>query len=328
MEKLPSVNLLKQILKNYFNEVEGLLGVAICDRDGFIIASEFKEGDEEESDSVIGAISAILDNYIDRIKSEFGTEGNFFNITTTGHKKFAYCSQGPQSILTTVANSEKVGDIELRVYSEHIAGKVELILDGNEDVSPEIPEIIKALAKTRGGELPRVQGEFSNKLILTGDFSVGKTSLIRRFVENVFKEDYISTLGVQISKKIITLTEKIKMNFIIWDIGGQSFQMAPYRTRFYNGANAAFIVIDRSRQDNLKSVEKWYNDIKNAIPRNIPIIIAGNKSDLVDQLVISENEIREIAKQFGFHYILTSAKSGENVNDAFLYIAYRVIETL
>ncbi|MHA1931952.1 MAG: GTP-binding protein [Promethearchaeota archaeon] len=326
MEKLPSSKLLREILKNYFEEVEGILGVAICDRDGFIIASESKEGDEEESDSILGAISAILDNYIERIKSEFGTQGDFFNMTSTGEKKFAFCSQGPQSILTTVTD-QSTSDIELKVYSEHIAGKIELILDGNEEVSTEIPEIIKALAKTRAGALPKA-GEYSNKIILTGDYRVGKTSLIRRFVENSFKEDYISTIGVQISKKTVNLTDQNKMNFIIWDIGGQSFQMAPYRAKFYNGANAALIVIDRSRPGNLKSVEKWYNDIKTSIPKNIPVIIVGNKSDMVDQIVISKDEIKRVAKQFGFHYILTSAKTGENVNDAFLYIAYRVVETL
>ena len=326
MEKLPSAKRLREILKNYFEEVEGILGVAICDRDGFIIASEFKEGNEEESDSVLGAISAILDNYIDRIKSEFGSEGNFFNITSTGEKKFAYCSQVPQSILTTITD-QSTSDTELKVYSEHIAGKVELILDGNEDVSTEIPEIIKALAKTKAGALPKA-GEYSNKIILTGDYQVGKTSLIRRFVENAFKRDYISTIGVQISKKTIHLTEENKMNFIIWDIGGQSFQMAPYRARFYNGANAALIVVDRTRPDHLKSVEKWYNDIKASIPKNIPIVIVGNKSDLSDDIVISKEEIRDMAKKFDFHYILTSAKTGENVNDAFLYIAYRVIESL
>ena len=327
MEKLPRGKLLREILKNYFEEVEGIVGVAICDRDGFIIASEFIEGDEEESDSVLGAISAILDNYIERIKSEFGSQGNFFNMTSTGDKKFAFCSQGPQSILTTVTD-QSTSDTELKVYSEHIAGKIELILDGNEDVSTEIPEIVKALARTKIGALPKLAAEYSNKIILTGDFQAGKTSLIRRFVENAFKEDYISTIGVQISKKTINLTEQNKMNFIVWDIGGQSFQMAPYRARFYNGANAAVIVIDRTCPGNLDSVEKWYNDIKTSVSKNIPVVIVGNKSDLTDQIVISKDEIKEVAKSFDFHYILTSAKTGENVHDAFLYIAYRVIETL
>ena len=324
---LPSLKILKVILKHYFDEINGILGVAICDRDGFIIASQFKEGNEEESDSIIGALSAILDTYIDRIKTEFGTQGNFFNITETGDKKFAFCSQGSQSILTTVANQE-TSDTEIRVYSEHVASKIELVLDGNEDVSPQIPEIIKALAKTRGGTLPRGGGEYSNKLILTGDYSVGKTSLILRYVENKFGKNYISTLGVQISKKTVNLNDTTKMNFIIWDIAGQIGQMATYRSRFYNGANAAFIVIDRTRAGNLNSIEKWYNDLKKSIPRNIAIVIVGNKSDLVDDIVITEEEIRDVAKKFDFHYILTSAKTGEHVNDAFLYIAYRAIENL
>ena len=323
MEKLPDETLLKPILVNYMNEIDGVLAVAICDRNGFIISSEFKQQAADES--VIGVISAILDSYIDRIKSEFGTFGNFFNITTTGDKKFAFASMGPHSILTTVADPS-TSDVELKVYSEHVASKIELILEGNVDVSPQIPEIIKALSKTRGGQLSKLEGEFSNKLILTGDYAVGKTSLIRRFVENKFEQDYISTIGVQISKKIVIISEQTKMNFIIWDIGGQS--LAPYRKKFYAGANAAFIVVDRTRKDHLKSIDFWFNDIKKQIPKDIPIVIVGNKSDLVDGIVISEDDIRTIAKEFGFHYILTSAKTGVGVNDAFLYVAYRVIETL
>ena len=327
MERLPSASLLKEILVNYFNEVEGILGVAICDRNGFIIASESKQENEEESDEIIGALSAMLDSYIDRIKAEFGTSDTFFNITSTADKKFVFSSMGPNSILTTVAE-QSTTDIELKVYSEHIASKIELVLSTNEEVSPKIPEIIKALSKTRGGQIPNLVGEYSNKIILLGDYAVGKTSLIRRYVKNKFERDYISTIGVQISKKVVNLSETTKMNFIIWDIGGQVAQMAPYRAKFYNGANAAFIVIDRTRSGTLNSIEKWYQDIKKSVLRNIPIVIVGNKSDLVDKIVISEEELKEIAKKFGFHYIVTSALTGENVNDAFLYIAYRVVETL
>ncbi len=326
MKRLPSTDLLDEILQNFFKEVEGLLGVAICDRNGFIIASESKEENEEESDAVIGALSAMLDTYIDRIKAEFGKTDSFFNITETGDRKFVFSSMGPNSILSTVAD-QSTTDIELKVYSEHISSKVELILTGNQFVSPKIPEIIKALSKSRGGKLPDLAGEYSNKIIFCGDFSVGKTSLIRRFVENRFEKDYISTIGVQLSKKTMLLSEKTKLNFIIWDIGGQR-QFDLNRARFYNGANAAFIVVDRTRPDNLKSIKKWYSDLKKAISRIIPIVIVGNKSDLVDEIVISEKQIKEVAKQFDFHYILTSALTGENVNDAFLYIAYRVVENL
>jgi small GTP-binding protein len=316
-------NLFSTLLKNYLNEIDGAIAVSICDRDGLTIASQDKE--EFNNESIIGVVSAVLDSYIDRIKQEFGdkTETNFMNITSTGDKKFVYCSMGPNSILTTVANLD-TSDIALRIYSEHVASKVELLIEGNEDVSLKIPEIIRTLANTKGGTLPT--GEFSTKLILVGDFQVGKTSLINRFVKNEFQESYISTIGVEISKKVVDIGEKTSINYIIWDIGGQVQQMIPYRKRFYTGASAGFIVIDRSRPEHQKSIEKWYNEIKESVSSNLPIVIVGNKSDLSD--VVSENDIKEIADKYGFHYILTSAKTGENVNDAFIYIAYKFLETI
>ena len=250
-------NLFSTLLRNYLNEIDGVIAVAICDRDGLIIASEDKE--EFDSESIIGVVSAVLDSYIERIKKEFGTESNFLNITSTGDKKFAYCSMGPNSILTSVADLS-TSDIELRVYSEHVASKVELLIAGNENISLEIPEIIKTLSKTKEGKLPR--GEFSIKLILTGDYKVGKTSLIKRFVDNLFQDSYISTIGVEISKKVIEIGEKTSINFIIWDIGGQITQMIPYRKRFYSGANACFIVIDRTRSEHQNSIKTWYDENK------------------------------------------------------------------
>lgn len=316
-------NILNTLLENYLHNLNKVRAVAICDRDGLILASKGTEEEEKSSDSVIGAISAVLENYIDRIKREFGTTETFFNITSTGDKKFAYCSRGPNSILTTIAEPE-APDTEIKVFSEHIAGKVELILKGKENVSLEIPEIIKALAKSRSGELP--SGEYSAKIILTGSYKVGKTSLVRRFVENKFKDSYLPSIGVDITKKEIELEEETKVNFILWDIGGQRKQMEPYRKRFYKGANSALIVVDRTREDTLESVETWYNDIKDSVPVKIPIVIAGNKSDLKDEIVVSEERIKQKAEEHGFHYIITSAKTGENVNDAFLYLAYRVVE--
>jgi len=229
---------------------------------------------------------------------------------------------GHHSILTTIADPS-TSDVELKVYSEHIAGKIEMLLEGNENVSIKIPEIIRVLSKRREGKLPK--GQFTAKVILTGDFKVGKTSLIRRFVENNFKEDYISTIGVEISKKSIIMDESTKLNFVLWDIGGQIGQIRPYRQRFYDGANAAFIIVDRTR-DHLDSIKTWLKDIKESVPSNIPIVIVGNKSDLNEEVVITEEQIKVIAKQLDLHFIVTSAKTGENVNEAFLYIAYRFIE--
>jgi len=266
-----------------------------------------------------------IDSYMDRILKEFGAEEKFFNITATSDKKIAYCSMGPNSILSAIAEPS-ASDTELRVYSEHIASKLELILQGNENVTVEIPQMIKAISKTRGGELPK--GKFSSKIILTGDFGVGKTSLVNMFVQNLFRESMQSTIGVDISQKLVELGNETKINFVIWDIGGQLSQIAPYRKRFYEGANSAFIVVDRTHPKTLKSVEVWYNDLKKYVPLDIKIVLVGNKSDLVENIEVSEYDLKKVADQFGFHYILTSAKTGENVNDSFLYMAYKFLESV
>ena len=313
--------LLKTLLSNFMSNVKGILEVIISDREGFVITSESKKDAGDES--VLGAIAVTVDSYIERIKREFGTESSFFNITIIQEKKFAYCSMGSKSILLTISDLLTT-DTELRVYSEHVARKVELLLEGNEHVSLEIPTIIKTLSKTKDGKIPT--GDYSLKLILTGDYKVGKTSLILRFVQNLFKDSYQSTIGVDISQKVMQLSESTMIRFIIWDIGGQIDRMAPYRKRFYGGANSALIIVDRTRSGSLKSVEKWYEDIRRYVDANINIIIVGNKSDLVNEIVVSEEDLKNVANQYGFSYLLTSAKTGENVNDVFQYIAYKFLE--
>jgi small GTP-binding protein len=309
---------LKTLLLNYLNSIEGVIVVAVCDRDGFVITSE----GEEQDDIIIGGISSYVENYIDQLKDEFGIENNFFNVTTTSDKKFVFCSQGPNSILTAITEIS-TPDVQLRVLSEHVAGKIELILEEQEDISLEIPDAIQFLSKTKEGTLST--GDFTKKVIITGDYQVGKSSIIRTFTKNEFTDDYISTLGVEISKKDYNLNEKTKITFVIWDIAGQIQFMAPYRAQFYSGANAAFIVIDRTRQGNIKSIKSWYTDITKDLPSNIPIVIVGNKSDLKDKIIISEEEIKSVADELGFHYILTSAKTGENINESFIYVAYKIL---
>ena len=305
------------------NHIEGIIEVIVSDREGLIITSLSRgtAGDE----SVLGAIAAVIDSYIDRIKREFSEETSFFNILTVGDKKFAYCSMGLNSILLTISDL-KTSDTELRVYSEHVAEKLEIVLEGNDNVSFEIPAILRLLAKTKDGKIPT--GEFTMKLILTGDYKVGKTSLILRFVQNQFKKSYESTIGVEISQKILNLSENTNLSFTIWDIGGQVTMMIPNRKKYYIGTHAAFIVVDRTREDHLKSINFWYNEIKTQIDDKVSVIIIGNKSDLTNEIVISEEDIREVAEKYDFQYVLTSAKTGENVIEAFTFMAYKFLENV
>ncbi len=267
-----------------------------------------------------------FDRHLDKIINEINATDVFCNVISTEEKKVAYCSKGPKSLLTTIA-LPSITDVELRAFSEHIAGKVELIMDGFENIDIDIPQVIKTIAKTKGGELPK--GKFYLKTILVGDFKVGKTSLINRFVRNTFKADYQSTIGVDLSEKLITLNEDTDIQFIIWDIAGQKKSIAPYRKKFYKGANFAFIVLDRTRPNNIESIRDLYNDIKDHATSEIIFVLIGNKSDLADEIITSEEDIKKVADHYGFHsYILTSAKTGENVNDAFVNIAYTFLESV
>lgn len=318
------INKLQTILKNYRAELD-LIAVAVVDQNGFIIASEMK--DMSEDDSVIGATTGLIDSYFDRIKKEFGLQTGFFNITSTEDIKFAYCGAGNDAILTSISLKD-ISDNKLKVYSLYIADKVKKIIDGEENISVEIPEIIRAMANMKEGTFPK--GEFTSKLIVTGNFQVGKTSLIRRYVENKFSENYISTIGVDITTKLMNISNDCNVNFVIWDIGGQITQMTPYRRRFYHGTNSAFIVLDRTRKESLDSVEKWYGDMKSLITslEHIPIVLIGNKSDLIENIEITSEDLKKKAEEYGLHFIETSAKTGENVSDAFNYIAYRILERI
>ena len=151
----------------------------------------------------------------------------------------------------------------------------------------------------------------SKKVLLVGSFGVGKTSLIRRFVLNEFSEDYISTIGVRVSAKIVSI-EKEEIKLLIWDIAGiYSEEKIP--KSYFLGASAAMFVFDVSREETYIDIENQLNIVKNISGlKNITLV--GNKKDL-----ISEVELAEIIKNIPITIdLITSAKENDNVEDAFI----------
>ncbi len=154
----------------------------------------------------------------------------------------------------------------------------------------------------------------AKKVLLVGNFGVGKTSLIRRFVLNEFSEDYISTIGVRVSTKIVKFKEE-EIKLLIWDVAGVS-DNDKIPKAYFLGSSAAMYVFDLSR-------EETYNNIKNQVEtvkelsglKNITVV--GNKKDL-----LSSNEIEQIIKSISISVdLITSAKDDENVEDAFVKLA-------
>lgn len=154
----------------------------------------------------------------------------------------------------------------------------------------------------------------AKKVLLVGNFGVGKTSLIRRFVLNEFSEDYISTIGVRVSTKIIELnTEQIKL--LIWDVAGTSDDEKVPKAYFL-GASAAMYVFDLSRAETYLNLEKQLNVVKELSGLK-DITIVGNKKDL-----LTHSELEALKKTVTIPIdLITSAKENENVEDAFVILA-------
>ncbi len=154
------------------------------------------------------------------------------------------------------------------------------------------------------------------KMCVIGEAAVGKTSVIRRFVFDKFNDRYIATIGTKTSAKAlqVTVDEKVfDLKLQIWDVlGVRTFSKIQKNT--YKGANGAFIVLDITRKKTMYSFEAWLLSLYK-IAGEIPVVVLANKKDLKAEFGIEE--IEALVKAYGFPYFLTSAKTGEDVSEAF-----------
>lgn len=158
------------------------------------------------------------------------------------------------------------------------------------------------------------------KICLLGDYSVGKTSLVRRFVEGQFDDKYLSTIGVRISRRTTQRADR-QLNLLIWDLAGaQEFNT---QSSYLVGVTAALIVCDLTRHDTLASCAKYAQQVW-SINRAAPLIFVGNKVDLTSACTITEAELRANSDLLHGDYALTSAKTGQGVEAAFERLTDRI----
>ena len=161
------------------------------------------------------------------------------------------------------------------------------------------------------------------KICLLGDFAVGKTSLIRRFVEDRFDDRYLSTIGVKISRKPIEMAD-FTLNLLIWDLaGGDDFSKAG--ASYLRGAVAALIVCDLTRPDTLSGYEFYAGQMRQIVPDAV-LLFAGNKADLTEERAISAEELQVVSQKLDGTYLDTSAKSGYQVEKAFQLLAQQLTD--
>ncbi|XP_073457097.1 ras-related protein Rab-32-like [Aquarana catesbeiana] len=161
--------------------------------------------------------------------------------------------------------------------------------------------------------------EYLCKVLVVGDVGVGKTSIIQRYVHNIYSQCYRATIGVDFALKIIPWEKDTMVRLQLWDIAGQ--ERFGHMTRlYYREAAGALVVCDLGRATTLQSVHRWKEDLDSKVSlRNgdpIPTVLIANKCDLLPYRGYSQ-DVEELGQQLGFTDChMTSAKENVNIHEA------------
>ncbi|MDH3528645.1 MAG: GTP-binding protein [Acidobacteriota bacterium] len=157
------------------------------------------------------------------------------------------------------------------------------------------------------------------KICMLGATGVGKTSLVRQFVQSVFSEKYHSTIGVKVDKKVVRL-EKQEVTMMLWDLQGEDedFKIKP---SFLRGASGYILVVDLTDAKSLDAAKRIQFMIEDEVGQ-VPFMVLFNKNDLTDQIELDHEWMVEFA---GEKVLRSSAKTGENVDEAFLGLAKKMV---
>jgi len=159
---------------------------------------------------------------------------------------------------------------------------------------------------------------------MLGDFAVGKTSLVRRFVHGTFDDRYLTSIGVKVSRKEIALNENIDVSLLIWDLAGDE-DFTGVQGNYLRGAAGALLVCDLTRADTLPSIEKYAERLRSIVPQ-VAMIVVGNKDDLVGEIIIQSEQMADLAKRLDAPILITSAKTGVGVEESFHKLAQWMID--
>jgi small GTP-binding protein len=158
------------------------------------------------------------------------------------------------------------------------------------------------------------------KICMLGAFSVGKTSLVKRYVASVFSETYLTTVGVKIDKKTVDLAGRV-VNLILWDLAGED-DIASLRMSYLRGSAGYVLVADGTRRATL-DVALSLRARVDADHGSLPFVLLLNKNDLVEQWAIGDADISRL-RDDGWWVRSSSARTGEGVEEAFMDLALRI----
>lgn len=163
------------------------------------------------------------------------------------------------------------------------------------------------------------------KIVLIGDSGVGKTNIMTRFSRNSFSQTSKATIGVDFASRNVSIDDKyIKIQ--IWDTAGQERYRA-ITSSYYRNSSGIMLVYDITNEDTFINCDKWLKELKNNAGIDVPIILIGNKSDILYQREVDTDKALEFAKNNNLMFIETSARDGKNIDDAFSNLAEYIYNT-
>ena len=165
-----------------------------------------------------------------------------------------------------------------------------------------------------------------NQIIFSNIVAVGKSCILLQFNDNKFREQHEITIGVEFAAKIIELDGKF-IKIQIWDTAGHEAFQSITRT-YYRGAAGALLVYDITRRDTYVHLVKWLSELKENAPKDITIILIGNKNDLENERQVSYEEGESFAKENGLLFLETSAKTANNIAEAFNLSAMKILNNI
>ena len=159
-------------------------------------------------------------------------------------------------------------------------------------------------------------------LATLGNSNVGKTNIINNFLGLQFTDKNITTIGIDFKIKNVILENNSKLKVKIWDTAGQE-RFRSMAFNFLKNIQGILLIYDITDESSFNSIDNWINNLENKLDmKNVPIILVGNKNDKEDERKISYEKGLKYAQKYNFKFFEMSAKTGENVNEAFLTLIH------
>ena len=166
--------------------------------------------------------------------------------------------------------------------------------------------------------------DYTIKLLIVGDSSVGKTNFISMFIENKYVPQYMTTSGIDLKTSSIEIKNK-KLKVQLWDTAGQEKYRAITKNLFLK-VQGVLILYDITNEKSFTNLKSWVKTIKEECGKQMQIIIVGNKNDLEKNRVVDKNIAIEYAKEEKIEYIETSCKTGDNIQKSIALICEKVLD--